>query len=142
MEYTYDHPRPAVTVDAVVFREIESVEHVLLIQRKREPFAGLWAIPGGFMDMDETLEAAAARELLEETGLHARSLKQVHSFSAVDRDPRGRTISVAFLVTVEPGEQPRAADDARQASWFPLETLPPLAFDHADIIQMAYQLKK
>ena len=137
-----NNPRPAITVDAVVFREMDSVAQVLLVERKHEPFAGQWAIPGGLMEMDETLETAAARELLEETGLRATSLKQIHAFSAVDRDPRGRTISVAFLVAVDPGEAPVAADDAKQVGWFPLDELPPLAFDHTQIIQMAYRMKK
>ena len=137
-----NNPRPAITVDAIVFREMDSLAHVLLIRRKHDPFAGQWAIPGGFMEMDETLGTAAARELLEETGLRATSLKQVHAFSAVDRDPRERTISVAFLVTVDPGEAPVAADDAKQVGWFPLDELPPLAFDHAQIIQMAYRTEK
>ena len=140
MKYTYDFPRPSLTVDALVFREIDSVLHVLLIQRKHDPFAGYWAIPGGFMDLDETLETAVARELLEETGLDANSVTQLHTFSAVDRDPRGRTIAVAFIVTVDPGEEPVAADDAADLSWFPVDDLPLLAFDHDQIIQMACEV--
>ena len=137
MKYTYEHPRPALTVDALVFREIDSVPHVLLIQRKHDPFAGKWAIPGGFMDIDETLESAVARELQEETGLQATSAEQLHTFSAVDRDPRGRTIAVAFIVTVDPDEEPIAADDAQDSGWFAVDDLPRLAFDHDEIIKMA-----
>ena len=142
MPYSYEYPRPAVTVDAVVFRDAGNGSHqeVLLIQRKHDPFAYRWALPGGFMDIDETLESAIARELSEETGLQAKSVTQFHAFSAPDRDPRGRTISVAFLVSVEPDQQPSADDDAQSVKWFPVDRLPELAFDHAEIIRMAYQV--
>src|SRR5437660_12557768 len=110
-KYTYDYPRPAVTVDVVIVTQ-EKKPRVLLIRRKHDPFAGMWAIPGGFVDMDEPLEAAARRELHEETGLEADRLEQLYTFGDPDRDPRGRTISVAYLTRVNPRQlKPRAGDD-------------------------------
>src|SRR5436305_4241303 len=111
-KYACDHPRPAVTVDIVVVTR-EKEPRVLLIRRRQPPFAGMWAIPGGFVDMDEPLEAAARRELREETGLSAGELTQLHTFGDPGRDPRGRTISVVFLAEVDPaGADVRADDDA------------------------------
>jgi 8-oxo-dGTP diphosphatase len=124
--YTYPHPRPALTVDIVLIR----AGHILLIQRGHPPFAGHWALPGGFVEENEPLEAAARRELLEETGLEPPELQQLGAF----RDPRGWTISVAFWAHVEGDITPHAGDDAAAARWWPLNDLPPLAFDHADII--------
>lgn len=135
MPYTYEYPRPSLSVDLVVFRRINSDWEILLIQRKHDPFAGCWALPGGFLDRDETLETAAARELKEETCLDAKSLRQLKTYSTVDRDPRGRVISVAFLAELETGQEPRAADDAQDVAWFPLDRLPTLAFDHAEIVR-------
>ena len=137
MAYQYEYPRPAVSVDMVVFRKLNATLNVLLIQRKKEPFADCWALPGGFMDRDETLESAARRELQEETGLVADEIKQIHTFSAVNRDPRGRVVSVAFLAEVDSTQKAVAADDAKNAVWFPLEDLPSLAFDHDQMIQAA-----
>src|SRR5204863_1444911 len=109
-KYTYDYPRPAVTVDLVVVTR-EQQPRVLLIRRKHEPFAGMWAIPGGFVDMEETLEAAARRELFEETGVRTSRLQQLHTFGDPGRDPRGRTISVVYLALVDPRKlKPVAAD--------------------------------
>ncbi len=140
MAYTYKYPRPAVTVDMLIFRKTGHELQLLLIQRKHEPFQGLWAVPGGFVDMDETLEEAARRELQEETGLQNIALKQLRAYSAPDRDPRHRTISIAFTGML-PDDQPiRAGDDAQKARWFSLHKLPPLAFDHAQIVADA--LKK
>src|ERR1700737_4987912 len=99
-KYTYDYPRPAVTVDVVIVTR-EGRPRVLLIRRKNEPFRGMWAIPGGFVDMDESLEDAARRELREETGVRARRLEQLHTFGGPGRDPRGRVISVAYLAEVD-----------------------------------------
>ena len=96
MSYTYDYPRPALTVDAVVFRKTTKQLEVLLIQRKHYPFEGMWALPGGFVEMEETVEQAVVRELEEETSLKIEGLKQLHTFSELGRDPRGRTISVTF----------------------------------------------
>jgi 8-oxo-dGTP diphosphatase len=136
--YTYKYPRPAVTVDILVFRK--KMSEVLLIKRLHPPFEGKWALPGGFMDMDETLEAAAVRELEEETGLSGIELKQLHAFSALDRDPRHRTVSVAFYGVLE-NEQTlaRAGSDAKEAEWFNLNDLPPLAFDHDKILKTAFK---
>jgi 8-oxo-dGTP diphosphatase len=133
-KYMYDYPRAAVTVDIVlVTRERE--RKVLLIRRKHAPFAGSWAIPGGFIEMDETLEASARRELHEETGLQVGELKQLHTFGDPGRDPRGRTITIVYLARVRAQRlQPRADDDASEVSWFPLAKLPRLAFDHARIL--------
>jgi 8-oxo-dGTP diphosphatase len=130
--YTYKYPRPAVTVDALVLSNQNSV---LLIERSHDPFQGKWALPGGFIDMDETLETACQRELLEETGLRVGELKQFKAYGAVDRDPRGRTISVIFYSFQEEESQPTAGDDAAKAKWFPLDQLPELAFDHQQIIE-------
>jgi 8-oxo-dGTP diphosphatase len=140
--YTYDYPRPAVTVDIVVVSR-ERRPRVLLVRRKHDPFAGRWAIPGGFVDEGEALEAAARRELREETGLQVDELQQVRAFGDPDRDPRGWTISVAFLARVAAGAmQAQAADDAAEVAWHPLDDLPPLAFDHADILAAARTLLK
>jgi 8-oxo-dGTP diphosphatase len=141
--YTYDYPRPAVTVDTIIVTR-ERTPRVLLIRRKHEPFAGSWAIPGGFVDMDESLEAAARRELREETGVEAAELEQLHTFGDPGRDPRGRTISVVYLARVDPRQlKPRAADDAAEVGWHRLNQLPPLAFDHEQILESARRrLKK
>ncbi len=142
MPFTYEYPKPSVSVDLVAFREVDSGLEILLIQRKNDPFAGKWALPGGFLDMDETLEVAAARELKEETCLIAKSLEQLKVYSRVGRDPRGRVISVAFLVELEPGQEPKAADDAQEAEWFKLDQLPSLAFDHAEIVRDSIGARK
>ncbi|GIW81549.1 MAG: NUDIX hydrolase [Gemmatales bacterium] len=139
-KFTYDYPRPAVTVDIVVVTE-EAKPRVLLIQRKNPPFAGYWAIPGGFVDENESLEAAARRELFEETNVKARNLMQLHTFGDPGRDPRGHTISVVYLTRVDPAKVSlRAADDAGEACWHSLQRPPKLAFDHAKIL--AYARKK
>jgi len=138
--YTYAHPRPMVTTDAVVFGRREGQWHVLLIQRKNDPFAGAWALPGGYVEMDEPLETGVARELKEETGLTGVTLRQLHAFGDPGRDPRGRTITVAYLGVAEPGApEPKGADDAADARWFPVNALPALAFDHGRIIRYAVQ---
>jgi 8-oxo-dGTP diphosphatase len=134
MEYTYKYPRPAVTADCVVITK-EAEPKVLLIQRGNPPFKGAWAFPGGFMNMDETTEQCAIRELEEETDLRVSELHQIGAYSKVDRDPRGRTITVAYLAIVDGPVEVTGQDDAAKAEWFPLSTLPQLAFDHADIIQ-------
>jgi len=137
-EYTYRFPRPMVTVDALVFSTGPEGRQILLIERKHDPFGGRWALPGGFVEMDETLEAAVSRELEEETGVRDVALRQLHTFSKVDRDPRGRSISTAFVGETEAGAHtPAGADDAADARWFPLGALPPLAFDHGEIIEYA-----
>lgn len=139
MSYTYKYPRPAVTADCVVITR-EAAPRVLLIQRGNEPFKGCWAFPGGFMNMDETTEQCAVRELEEETGLRLSSVRQVGTYSRVDRDPRGRTITVAYLALVDVPVPVQGHDDAARAEWFPLSALPPLAFDHAEIMQDVMRL--
>jgi 8-oxo-dGTP diphosphatase len=136
--YTYAYPHPAVTTDIVVLTVSDGGAALLLIERGRDPFRGSWALPGGFLDMDEDLERCAARELAEETGLVDLQLIQFQAFGAVHRDPRERVISVAYLALV-PHErlQPKAGDDAADARWFPLTALPALAFDHAEVIASA-----
>ena len=141
MAYTYKYPRPAVTADCVVMTKEERPQ-VLLIQRGFDPFKGCWAFPGGFMNMDETTGQSAIRELEEETGLVVTELHQIGAYSKVDRDPRGRTITVAYLVLVDYPVAATGQDDAAKAQWFPIDALPPLAFDHEDIMQdamMVYQ---
>jgi 8-oxo-dGTP diphosphatase len=136
-KYVYEYPRPAVTVDIVIVTRSPK-PRVLLIRRKYEPFAGCWALPGGFVDMEETLEAAARRELLEETGVHAKDLVQLRTFGDPGRDPRGRTISVAYLAVVNADKlKPHAADDAAEVGWFSLTRPPSLAFDHREILAFA-----
>ena len=133
MEYTYKYPRPAVTADCVVITK-EAEPKVLLIQRGADPYKGCWAFPGGFMNMDETTEQCAIRELEEETGLKVTTIQQIGAYSKVDRDPRGRTITVAYLAIIDKPAQVTGQDDAAKAEWFPLSALPELAFDHADIM--------
>ncbi len=139
MPHTYLYPRPALTVDCVIFGFEANTLRILLIQRDLEPFAGCWALPGGFVHIDETLEQAALRELKEETGLHDVYLEQLYTFGQVDRDPRERIVSVAYYALVkQTGHVVRAATDARDVAWFPMETLPELAFDHRSIVETAH----
>ena len=133
MEYTYKYPRPAVTADCIVMTN-EPQPKVLLIQRGAAPFKGAWAFPGGFMNMDETTEQCAIRELEEETGLKVATVHQVGAYSKVDRDPRGRTITVAYLAIIESPQEVQGQDDAAKAKWFPINELPTLAFDHVYIM--------
>ena len=129
MAYTYKYPRPAVTADCIVITR-EAEPKVLLIQRRNPPFKGAWAFPGGFMDMDETTEQCAIRELEEETGLRLSDVHQIGAYSKVDRDPRGRTITVAYLAIIDEPIAVTGQDDAAKAEWWPLSDLPHLAFDH------------
>ena len=124
------------TADCIVITK-EAEPKVLLIERGDEPFKGCWAFPGGFMNMDETTEQCAIRELEEETGLMVSEVHQIGAYSKVDRDPRGRTVTVAYLVIVDAPMAVNGQDDAAKAQWFPLSALPELAFDHEEIMQDA-----
>jgi len=136
MEFTYNYPRPAVTADIIILKTVNQQRSVLLIERKNPPFEGKWALPGGFMEMDEALETTALRELLEETGITGVELQQFHTFSKVDRDPRHRTITTVFIGNAdEKTPEPQAGDDAANVQWFPVQGLPPLAFDHEEVMR-------
>lgn len=137
--FTYDYPRPAVTADSVVFCNGSDGLSVLLIERANDPFKGCWAFPGGFMDMEENAEDCAKRELMEETGMEVRSLEYIGTFSEVNRDPRGRTITIAYYAVVEKSDV-IGADDASRAKWFPIDSIPSLAFDHEEILRTALKV--
>lgn len=138
MPYTYQYPRAALTVDCVVFGFDEAELKVLLIQRGLEPFKGKWALPGGFVRVEETLDEAARRELFEEAGLKDVFLEQLYTFGAVERDPRERVVSVAYYALVKlAAHETKAATDAADARWFPVSKVPRLAFDHAEILATA-----
>ncbi len=137
--YSYEYPHPAVTVDIVIFSLRDQQLKLLLIRRAGAPYRGKWALPGGFVNMDESLDAAARRELEEETGLGGVYLEQLYTFGHPHRDPRERVITVAYYALV-PSDRLRlqAASDAEAVGWFSLDELPALAFDHEDIVDMAY----
>ncbi len=136
--YTYEYPRPAVTTDCVIFGFDGKNLNILLIERGCEPYVGSWALPGGFLQMDETVEECALRELKEETNVSEVFLEQFHVFSNVNRDPRGRVLTVAFYALVRQSDyEVISGDDATRAQWFEQDELPPLAFDHDDIIRLA-----
>ena len=139
--YTYSHPRPALSVDVVIFSLRDSQLQVLLIQRAGEPFQGMWALPGGFVRMDESLEEAASREMQEETGLQEAYLEQLYTYGEPSRDPRGRVVTVAYfaLIPADAVFRKEGGSDASQALWYPINTLPDLAFDHKEIIHYAYR---
>ena len=133
-KYCYEYPKPSVTTDCIIVKK-SSPASVLLIERKHAPFEGTWALPGGFVEIDEDLEAGAIRELEEETGLTNIALNQFRTFGTPGRDPRGRSISVVYYAFIDLQAIATAGDDASKAEWFPLENLPPLAFDHQKIIE-------
>lgn len=136
--FCYDYPRPAVTVDIVIFTG--EVPDLLLIRRDRFPFEGYWALPGGFVEMDESLEEAALRELKEETGVLNVPLTEIGAFGAPDRDPRGRVITIAYGTVLEKSTlKLEAGSDASEVGWFSIHDLPKLAFDHAEIIRKALE---
>ncbi len=140
MPQTYEYPRAALTVDCVVFGFDEAELKVLLIQRGIAPFQGRWALPGGFVRVEETVDEAARRELAEETGLSDVFLEQLYTFGTVNRDPRERVVSVAYYSLVKLAEHPATgASDASDAAWYPVASPPTLAFDHAEILQTALQ---
>ncbi len=140
MPFTYEYPHPAVTVDIVIFTVRNDALKVLLIKRAFEPFQGEWALPGGFVNLDESLEEAARRELEEETGVSGVYLEQLYTFGQPDRDPRERVITVAHYALIPSDKlELRAATDAEGVSWYGIDELPELAFDHAKILRMAMQ---
>ena len=135
---TYKYPRPGLTVDCVVFGLDDGELKVLLVSRGINPFKGFWALPGGFVRVEETLDDAARRELREEAGLTNIFLEQLYTFGAVNRDPRERIVSVAYYALVKSSDfETKAASDATEARWFPVSKLPKLAFDHAEILDVA-----
>ncbi len=137
--YCYDYPRPSVTVDIVLLTDVHPHPQVLLIRRKNPPFKDLWALPGGFLNMDETLEESALRELHEETDISDVVLTQIETFGNPDRDPRGRVITVAYVGIIQSKQQHQvvAGSDAAEVAWFSTSDLPQLAFDHSEIIHKA-----
>lgn len=138
--YQYEYPHPAVTTDIVIFTVRDKQLKLLLIMRGGEPYKGQWALPGGFVQLNEDLETGARRELAEETGISGVYLEQLYTYGAVDRDPRERVITVAYSALI-PSEkiQLRASTDAEAVGWFSMDELPELAFDHNKIVDMAHQ---
>lgn len=143
MPFTYDYPRPTVTVDAVIFRTGHTGPEVLLVKRGNPPFKDMWAIPGGFIEMDEELEDAAKRELEEETGIKDVALLQFGVYGAVGRDPRHRTISVVYAGFLKDNTmEAKANDDAADCMWFSIDKIPHLGFDHDKVITDAVSFAK
>jgi len=143
VSHTYEYPRPALTVDCVVFGMDEGDLKVLLIQRGLEPFVGKWALPGGFVRMEESLDEAARRELEEEAGIRPSHMEQLYTFGEPGRDPRGRVVTVAYFALVKLSDhRVHASTDAREAAWFSVWDTPKLAFDHAEILGTALQRLK
>ena len=140
--YTYKYPHPAVTADCIVFACQNERTQVLLIKRGSEPCKDMWALPGGFMNIDESAEKAAIRELKEETGIDVKEVTQVGAYSKVDRDPRERVITIAFYTVIDNPVKAVGQDDAKQAEWFTLDNLPTLAFDHSEILSAAIGMLK
>lgn len=136
LKYHYKYPHPSVTTDCVIFGFDGTRLNVLLIERGNDPYMGCWAFPGGFLNMDESALEGAKRELYEETGLRDAYIHQFHAFSAPDRDPRERVISIAYFALVRLTDV-KAGDDAAKAQWFPLDEIPPLAFDHDKMLREA-----
>jgi len=144
-KYVYEWPRPMVAADTAVFGFFSGKAKLLLVNRKYDPFKGKWCLPGGFVNLDEELCDAAARELAEETGLTGIRLEQVHAFGGLGRDPRGRVITITFMGTItKERSKPKAGDDAAKAKWFDIEELPKdLAFDHNEVVRLVIaKLKK
>ena len=138
LAYQYKYPHPSVTTDNVIFGFDGQTVKVLLIERGGEPYKGYWAFPGGFLEMDESAEEGARRELMEETGLTTGVVRQFHAFSAPGRDPRERVLTIAFYSLVRMSEV-KGMDDARRAEWFPLTEMPRLAFDHEEMLRVALE---
>ena len=135
MGFTYDYPHPAVSADVALLREKTGSLELLLVRRRKPPYKDHWALPGGFVEIDEDLEPAARRELVEESGLQAGPLRQLVTIGTPDRDPRERVITVVYIgFAADPAQAPAGGDDAADARWFSLDALPALAFDHDDIV--------
>lgn len=132
-KYCYRYPHPAVTVDCVIFYRDKDDLKVLLIRRRNEPYKDCWAFPGGFINIDESAEDAVKREIKEETDIELVEIVQLGAYSAPDRDPRERVITIAFISEVKTMKS-HAGDDAKEAAWFSVNNLPPLAFDHSSIL--------
>ncbi len=142
-KYCYEYPRPSVTTDCVIFGFDGISINILLIERGIEPFKGEWALPGGFVNMEESTEEGAKRELYEETGIKDVFIEQLYTFSDVNRDPRGRVISVAYYALVRTSDyEVLAGDDASKAQWFSLKETPSLAFDHDMVLRVAHNRLK
>jgi len=138
--YTYQYPHPAVTTDVVIFTIRDEQLKLLLIKRAGTPYKGKWALPGGFVQLDEDIDSGARRELEEETGVSGVYLEQLYTFGKVERDPRERVITVAYFALIPSDKiQLRAATDAEAVGWFGFDELPPLAFDHQGIVDMAHE---
>jgi len=143
MDYTYNHPHFALTVDAVIFSKSDEGLNVLLIRRANEPFKDYWAFPGGYVDIEETIDNAVRRELEEETNIVNVSLIRFDIFDAIDRDPRERTVSVAYYGFINDSNKSiKAGDDAKDAEWFSVNNLPELAFDHSIILKKIMKVLK
>jgi len=137
-KYCYEYPRPAVTTDCVIFGFDAGELKLLLIERGIDPYKGKWAFPGGFLSMEENADECARRELFEEAGIQNVFIEQLFTFSDVDRDPRGRVITVSYFALVKLSDYKiQAGDDAKSAKWFPISQVPPLAFDHDRILRVA-----
>jgi 8-oxo-dGTP diphosphatase len=141
LRYCYEYPRPALSADIAVFRPDGNKMQILLIRRKYPPYEGMWALPGGFMEIDETLEQTASRELEEETGLKNIDLHQFRTLSQVDRDPRTRVVTTVFYgFADEENSLAIGGDDAEEAGWFEVNALPPMGFDHQEIVMSILDL--
>lgn len=136
--YCYKYPRPAVCVDIIVIYKKEKLNFVLLIKRKNSPFKNKWALPGGFVEMNETLEESAIRELYEETTIKCKTLKQFAAYGNPGRDPRGRTVSIVYYCFLNKKIKPTASDDASEAQWVSFDKIPETAFDHEIILKEFY----
>lgn len=139
MSYSYEYPRPAVTVDILLLYKENNKYEILLIKRKNEPYKNRWAMPGGFVDENEDLLVAAKRELIEETGILTENIIQLVTVGTPGRDPRGHTISVVYGAVIDEKTDPNAGDDADDANWFDIDNLPELAFDHLEILETQIQ---